>query len=221
MADMRLIVVGAGGRMGRTLIHGDCGDRRRDARRRGRRRRLGGDRARRRRARRARHTTASRCAPTSSRCSRRPTACSTSPFRPRPSPSRSSPREHRLVHVIGTTGLTGENDKLIAEAAKRAIIVKSGNMSIGVNLLAALVKQVARTLGEEFDIEILEMHHNKKVDAPSGTALMLGQAAARRPRHRPRAALGARPRRPHRRAQRRRHRLRVAARRHRGRRSHA
>jgi 4-hydroxy-tetrahydrodipicolinate reductase len=83
-----------------------------------------------------------------------------------------------LVHVIGTTGLTGENDKLIAAAAKRATIVKSGNMSMGVNVLAAVVKQVARTLGEEFDIEILEMHHNKKVDAPSGTALMLGQAAA-------------------------------------------
>jgi len=83
-----------------------------------------------------------------------------------------------LVHVIGTTGLSGENDKLIAEAAKRATIVKSGNMSMGVNVLAAMVRQVARTLGEEFDIEILEMHHNKKVDAPSGTALMLGQAAA-------------------------------------------
>jgi 4-hydroxy-tetrahydrodipicolinate reductase len=83
-----------------------------------------------------------------------------------------------LVHVIGTTGLNGENDKLIAEAAKRAIIVKSGNMSMGVSLLAALVKRVAKTLDEDFDIEILEMHHNKKVDAPSGTALMLGQAAA-------------------------------------------
>ena len=83
-----------------------------------------------------------------------------------------------LVHVIGTTGLTGENDKLVAEAAKRAIVVKSGNMSVGVNLLAALVKRVAKTLDEDFDIEILEMHHNKKVDAPSGTALMFGQAAA-------------------------------------------
>jgi 4-hydroxy-tetrahydrodipicolinate reductase len=82
------------------------------------------------------------------------------------------------VHVIGTTGLTGENDKLIAEAAKRAVIVKSGNMSMGVNLLAALVKRVAKTLDESFDVEILEMHHNKKVDAPSGTALMLGRAAA-------------------------------------------
>src|SRR5207249_3932873 len=83
-----------------------------------------------------------------------------------------------LVHVIGTTGLTGENEQLIAQAAKRAVIVKSGNMSMGVNLLAALVKRVAQTLDEDFDVEILEMHHNKKVDAPSGTALMFGRAAA-------------------------------------------
>jgi 4-hydroxy-tetrahydrodipicolinate reductase len=83
-----------------------------------------------------------------------------------------------FVHVIGTTGLTGENEKLMAEAAKRAVIVKSGNMSMGVNLVAALVKRVAKTLGEDFDVEVLEMHHNKKVDAPSGTALMLGRAAA-------------------------------------------
>jgi 4-hydroxy-tetrahydrodipicolinate reductase len=82
------------------------------------------------------------------------------------------------VHIIGTTGLSGENERLIAEAAKRAVIVKSGNMSLGVNLLAALVKRVAMTLDEDFDIEILEMHHNKKIDAPSGTALMLGRAAA-------------------------------------------
>ncbi len=82
------------------------------------------------------------------------------------------------VHVLGTTGLNGENEKLIAEAAKRAVIVKSGNMSLGVNLLAALTKRVAQTLDEDFDIEIVEMHHNKKVDAPSGTALMLGRAAA-------------------------------------------
>jgi 4-hydroxy-tetrahydrodipicolinate reductase len=83
-----------------------------------------------------------------------------------------------LVHVIGTTGLSGENDKLIEVAARKIPIVKSGNMSLGVNLLAALTKRVAKTLGEDFDIEILEMHHNKKVDAPSGTALMLGRAAA-------------------------------------------
>jgi 4-hydroxy-tetrahydrodipicolinate reductase len=83
-----------------------------------------------------------------------------------------------LVHVIGTTGLSVENDKLIAIAAQRSVIVKSGNMSLGVNLLAALVRRVAKTLDEDFDIEILEMHHNKKIDAPSGTALMLGRAAA-------------------------------------------
>jgi 4-hydroxy-tetrahydrodipicolinate reductase len=83
-----------------------------------------------------------------------------------------------LVHVIGTTGLSKEDDALIAIAAERAAIVKSGNMSLGVNLLAALVKRVAKTLDQDFDIEILEIHHNKKVDAPSGTALMLGNAAA-------------------------------------------
>src|SRR5262245_27433660 len=82
-----------------------------------------------------------------------------------------------IVHVIGTTGLTAADDARIAAAAKRATIVKSGNMSLGVNLLAALVKRVAKTLDEAFDIEILEMHHNKKIDAPSGTALLLGKAA--------------------------------------------
>jgi 4-hydroxy-tetrahydrodipicolinate reductase len=83
-----------------------------------------------------------------------------------------------LVHIIGTTGLSKEDEALIATAAQRAVVVKSGNMSLGVNLLVALVKRVAKTLDEDFDIEILEMHHNKKVDAPSGTALMLGRAAA-------------------------------------------
>ena len=83
-----------------------------------------------------------------------------------------------IVHVIGTTGHSAEEDTLITKAASRAMIVKSGNMSLGVNLLAALVKRVARTLDENYDIEILEMHHNKKIDAPSGTALMLGRAAA-------------------------------------------
>jgi len=83
-----------------------------------------------------------------------------------------------MVHVIGTTGLSGENENLIEQASRRAVIVKSGNMSMGVNLLAAVVKRVAQTLDEEFDIEIVEMHHNRKVDAPSGTALMLGRAAA-------------------------------------------
>ncbi len=83
-----------------------------------------------------------------------------------------------LVHIIGTTGLSADDEIKIEGAASGAIIVKSGNMSLGVNLLAALVKRVAQTLDDEFDIEILEMHHNRKVDAPSGTALLLGRAAA-------------------------------------------
>jgi 4-hydroxy-tetrahydrodipicolinate reductase len=83
-----------------------------------------------------------------------------------------------VVHVMGTTGHSAEEEAIIAKAASRVPIVKSGNMSLGVNLLAALVKRVAQTLGEDFDIEILEMHHNKKIDAPSGTALMFGRAAA-------------------------------------------
>jgi 4-hydroxy-tetrahydrodipicolinate reductase len=83
-----------------------------------------------------------------------------------------------IVHVIGTTGHTATEEEAIAQAAQRARIVKSGNMSLGVNLLAALVKRVAQTLDENYDVEILEMHHNKKIDAPSGTALMLGRAAA-------------------------------------------
>ena len=84
----------------------------------------------------------------------------------------------RIVHVIGTTGLSVEDETKIAAASRHARIVKSGNMSLGVNLLANLVKQAARALDEEFDIEILEMHHRHKVDAPSGTALLLGEAAA-------------------------------------------
>jgi 4-hydroxy-tetrahydrodipicolinate reductase len=82
------------------------------------------------------------------------------------------------VHVIGTTGLSADDEAKISQAAKRATIVKSGNMSLGVNLLAALVRQVAKTLDDSFDIEIVELHHNRKIDAPSGTALLLGQAAA-------------------------------------------
>jgi 4-hydroxy-tetrahydrodipicolinate reductase len=82
------------------------------------------------------------------------------------------------VHIVGTTGLSAADDEQIAQAAKRAVIVKSGNMSLGINLLAALTRRVAKTLDNTFDIEILEMHHNQKVDAPSGTALLLGRAAA-------------------------------------------
>jgi 4-hydroxy-tetrahydrodipicolinate reductase len=83
-----------------------------------------------------------------------------------------------LVHIIGTTGLGEQHLAAIAESAKRAIIVRSGNMSLGVNLLATMVKQIAGALGQDWDIEICEMHHRHKVDAPSGTAVLLGEAAA-------------------------------------------
>lgn len=85
----------------------------------------------------------------------------------------------RIVHVIGTTGCSAEDEEKFRAAARHATIVKSGNMSLGVNLLSVLVQKAAKALGpEDFDIEILEMHHKHKVDAPSGTALLLGQAAA-------------------------------------------
>jgi 4-hydroxy-tetrahydrodipicolinate reductase len=84
----------------------------------------------------------------------------------------------RIVHVLGTTGFGKDDETKIRAAARHAVIVKSGNMSLGVNLLAALVKQAARAL-PGFDLRILEMHHRNKVDAPSGTALMLGEASGR------------------------------------------
>ncbi len=84
----------------------------------------------------------------------------------------------RIVHVMGTTGFTHDDEQKIEAAARHATIIKAGNMSLGVNLLTALTRKVAKALDEDFDIEVLEMHHRHKVDAPSGTALMLGQAAA-------------------------------------------
>ena len=84
----------------------------------------------------------------------------------------------RIVHVIGTTGFDDKAEARIAAAARHAVIVKSGNMSMGVNLLAALTERAAKSLAD-YDVEVLEMHHRNKVDAPSGTALLLGEAAAR------------------------------------------
>jgi 4-hydroxy-tetrahydrodipicolinate reductase len=84
----------------------------------------------------------------------------------------------RIVHVLGTTGLSVDDEKKVAAAARHATIVTAGNMSLGVNLLTALTRKVAAALDADYDIEILEMHHRHKVDAPSGTALMLGKAAA-------------------------------------------
>jgi 4-hydroxy-tetrahydrodipicolinate reductase len=84
----------------------------------------------------------------------------------------------RLTHVIGTTGLERAQLELLAAAARHAVIVRAGNMSVGVNLLTMLVRRVAEVLGPDYDVEILELHHRHKVDAPSGTALMFGEAAA-------------------------------------------
>jgi 4-hydroxy-tetrahydrodipicolinate reductase len=85
----------------------------------------------------------------------------------------------RIIHIIGTTGFSAEDEAALAAAARHATLVKSGNMSLGVNLLGALVRQAAAALGDDWDIEILDMHHRHKVDAPSGTALLLGEEAAR------------------------------------------
>src|SRR4029079_16830205 len=83
-----------------------------------------------------------------------------------------------LAHIIGTTGLSASDMAVIKSVTSRAIVVQSGNMSLGVNLLAAVVKRVARSLDESFDIEILEMHHKAKIDAPSRPAFLRGEAAA-------------------------------------------
>ena len=85
---------------------------------------------------------------------------------------------HGTALVIGTTGLTLEQQGAIDRAAESVPIVQAANMSVGINLLLDLTRRVAATLGADYDIEIVEMHHRHKVDAPSGTALALGHAAA-------------------------------------------
>jgi len=87
--------------------------------------------------------------------------------------------EKRAVLVVGTTGMKPEQTAKVAEAARKATIVMAPNMSVGVTLAMAITEQVARVLDESYDIEIVEMHHRHKVDAPSGTALGLGRAAAK------------------------------------------
>jgi 4-hydroxy-tetrahydrodipicolinate reductase len=87
-------------------------------------------------------------------------------------------REAKTPILIGTTGLNGTHQALIDEAARDIAVLQAANTSLGVNLLAGLVAQAAARLGPDWDIEILEMHHRHKLDAPSGTALLLGQAAA-------------------------------------------
>jgi 4-hydroxy-tetrahydrodipicolinate reductase len=88
------------------------------------------------------------------------------------------PHTNVRAAVIGTTGLSAEQHARIADAAKRIAVVYSGNFSLGVNLLAALVREAASKLGPDWDIAIAETHHTRKVDVPSGTALMLADAAA-------------------------------------------
>jgi 4-hydroxy-tetrahydrodipicolinate reductase len=84
----------------------------------------------------------------------------------------------RAVHVVGTTGLEAAHHAKLDAAARHAVVVQAGNMSLGVNLLTRLTQKVAAALDADWDIEVIEAHHRMKVDAPSGTALMLGQAAA-------------------------------------------
>lgn len=88
-------------------------------------------------------------------------------------------KQANVALITGTTGLSDELQAQVNEAAKHIPLLQSFNMSLGVNLLAGLVEQAAERLGEEFDIEITELHHRHKKDAPSGTALLLGEAAAK------------------------------------------
>lgn len=86
--------------------------------------------------------------------------------------------ENDTALVIGTTGMSDDQQAIVDAAATRVAMVQAGNMSLGVNLLTQVTKQVAAALGIEWDVEVVEMHHRHKIDAPSGTALMLGRAAA-------------------------------------------
>ena len=99
-------------------------------------------------------------------------------------PDATAEHAHMALHsgtalIVGTTGLPDSVDDALRQASEKAVVVQAPNMSLGVNLLLSLVEQVAASLPEAYDIEVLEMHHRHKVDAPSGTALGLGAAAAR------------------------------------------
>ena len=87
--------------------------------------------------------------------------------------------KYRVVDVIGTTGFSKSQIKKIQNFSKNTTIIRAGNMSLGVNILTGISAKIAEALDSDFDIEIVEMHHNKKVDAPSGTALMLGDSIAK------------------------------------------
>ena len=94
-------------------------------------------------------------------------------------PNVAKAAERGIPYVIGTTGLTADEQKAVDEAAKKIPVVQSGNYSLGINLLLELVNKAASILGPEYDIEVVEMHHKHKKDAPSGTALMLAKSAAK------------------------------------------
>ncbi|MFO1060994.1 MAG: 4-hydroxy-tetrahydrodipicolinate reductase [Dongiaceae bacterium] len=121
---------------------------------------------------------ASRSWTTRGRCSRRPTRCFDFSSPAASVANAAAAADAGKIHVIGTTGLGPEHQAAIAAAARRTAIVQAPNMSLGVNLLLGLVREAASRLGPDWDIDILEMHHRHKVDAPSGTALALGRAAA-------------------------------------------
>ena len=86
--------------------------------------------------------------------------------------------KHKKTLIVGTTGLSPEDEQILKEASKETVIIYSANMSVGVNLLLALVEKAATVLESDWDIEIFESHHKYKVDAPSGTALAIGRSAA-------------------------------------------
>ncbi|MEQ9212748.1 MAG: 4-hydroxy-tetrahydrodipicolinate reductase, partial [Marinovum algicola] len=93
-------------------------------------------------------------------------------------PSAGRAARHGTAYIVGTSGIGPDDIAALRDAGRQTVVVQGYNMSLGVNLVAALVRQVAATLGPDFDIEIMEMHHRMKVDAPSGTAVLFGEAAA-------------------------------------------
>ena len=194
MADMRLIVAGAGGRMGRTLtrVIAETPGRSWPARWKRRARNCW---ARMPACSPACPPTASSCRPICGRCRRTPTPFSISPCRPRPSPMSRSPPNAAWFTSSARPGCRRPTMAVIKSVTSRAVVVQSGNMSLGVNLLAALAKRVAQSLDEEF-------RHRNPGDAPQGQdrcavghRVPARRSRRRRPRHRPRSPLGAGPRR--------------------------
>ena len=178
MAELRVVVAGAGGRMGRALTRAVLAEPklqlvgaldRADAEAQGKD--VGASRRRRRDRRHGRRRPAAR-----PRADRRASRFHRAGRRRSPTPS--SPRRRASSTSSARPASRPRDEARLKAAARHCRIVKSGNMSLGVNVLAGLVKRAAAVLGPDYDIEIVEMHHRHKVDAPSGTALLLGRAAA-------------------------------------------